>query len=170
MALYRKCCFPDCKKLWWIKLLSQVLGGTITPVASPGASPLVTRESTRIDNKDSEPRAQVRLLKFPEENQFFSKTHIGKTILSFFQCQNENECFSRDAFAGPQSGTIQKYIVTLLEELQARFDHFQELKPCIAFIVNPFIINVVSDGYSVRRPFVTNLCAVETKLTDSKKI
>ena len=35
----------------------------ITPVASP----LVTRESTRIHNKDSEPEAQVRLLKFPEE-------------------------------------------------------------------------------------------------------
>jgi len=29
---------------------------------------LVTRESTRFDNNDSEPKSQVRLLKFPEEN------------------------------------------------------------------------------------------------------
>jgi len=50
-------------------------------------SPLVTRGSTRIDNKDSEPKDQVRLLKFPEENQIFSKTHIVKSILSFFLCQ-----------------------------------------------------------------------------------
>ena len=52
----------------------------------------------------------------------------------------------------------------LLEELQARFDHFQDLKPCFAFLVNPFIVNVVSDGYPVRQPFVTNVSAVETKL------
>jgi len=69
--------------------------GAIVPVASPGASTLVTRESTRMDNKDSEPKAQVGLLKFPEENQIFSKTHNVKSILSFSQCQNENECFSR---------------------------------------------------------------------------
>ena len=49
------------------------------------------------------------------------------------------------------------------------FDHFQELKPCFAFLVNPFIVNVVSDDCPVRQPFVTNLSAVETKLTDSKK-
>jgi len=29
---------------------------------------LVTRESTRFDNKDSAPKAQIKLLKFPEEN------------------------------------------------------------------------------------------------------
>jgi len=41
--------------------------GAIGPIA-PGSAPLVNRESTRIDNKDSKPKAQVRLLKFPEEN------------------------------------------------------------------------------------------------------
>jgi len=68
------------------------------------------------------------------------------------QCQNENEtnAFREEAFAGPQNGRIQKYIGAQLEELQARFDHFQELKPCFVFL--------------------TNLCAVETKLTGSKKI
>jgi len=29
----------------------------------------------------------------------------------------------------------------LLEKFQARFDHFQELKPCFAFLANPFYIN-----------------------------
>jgi len=29
---------------------------------------LVSKESTRLDNKDSETQAQVRLLKFPEQN------------------------------------------------------------------------------------------------------
>jgi len=48
--------------------------------------------------------------------------------------------------------------------------HFQELKPCFAFLVNPFIVNVVSYGCPVRQTFVTNLSAVETNLTVSKKI
>jgi len=65
---------------------------------------LVTRESARFDNNDSEPKSQVRLLKFPEENKKFSKTRIVKSILSFFQCQNENECFSRRGNCRPQSG------------------------------------------------------------------
>jgi len=54
---------------------------------------LVTRESARFDNNDSEPKAQVRLVKFPYEIQIF-QTRIVKSVLSFFQCQNENECFS----------------------------------------------------------------------------
>jgi len=32
MALYRECCFPNCTKSWWIKLLLQVLGGTVAPL------------------------------------------------------------------------------------------------------------------------------------------
>ena len=40
---------------------------------------LATREPTRIDNKDSEPKAQVRLLRFLEENYIFSKAHIVKS-------------------------------------------------------------------------------------------
>jgi len=48
--------------------------------------------------------------------------------------------------------------------------HFQELEPCFAFLVNPFIVNVVSYGFPVRQTFVTNLSAVETNLTVSKKI
>ena len=47
---------------------------------SPPVMMLITTESTRIDNKDSEPEAQVRLLKFPEENSIFSKTHIYKAF------------------------------------------------------------------------------------------
>ena len=57
----------------------------------------------------------------------------------------------------------------LVEEFQACFDHFQELKPCFAFFANLFIVNVVSDGCPVRQQFVTNLPAVETKLTGSKE-
>jgi len=30
-----------------------------------------------------------------------------------------------------------------LEEFQGRFEHFQELKPRFAFLVNPFNVNVV---------------------------
>ena len=49
---------------------------------------------------------------------------------------------SRRGICRPQSGRILKYIVRLLEEFQARCDHFQELKPCFAFLVNPCNVNV----------------------------
>jgi len=70
--------------------------------------PVSTRQSTRIDNKDSEPKAQARLLKFPEEYQLFSKTHIVKSILSFSNVRMRNNAFREEVFAGPQSGRIQK--------------------------------------------------------------
>jgi len=39
MILYRECCFPNCTKSWWVKLLSQVLRGTIAPFAPPPTRP-----------------------------------------------------------------------------------------------------------------------------------
>jgi len=33
-----------------------------------------------------------------------------------------------------------------LEEFQDRFEHFQELKPCFTFLVNPFDVNIVGSG------------------------
>jgi len=47
--------------------------------------------------------------------------------------------------------------------------HFQELKPCFAFLVNPFSVNVVGDGCPVHQPFVTNLSAVEIKLAEMQE-
>ena len=55
---------------------------------------LVTRESARFDNSDSELKSQVRLLKFHKKSKIFLKTHIVESILSFSQCQKKNECFS----------------------------------------------------------------------------
>ena len=49
----------------------------------------------------------------------------------------------------------------LLEEFQVRFDDLQELKPCFMFLVNPFDIDVINDGWLVRQPFVTNVSAAE---------
>jgi len=77
-------------------------------ITFPGASPLVTGESTRVDNKGSEPKARVRLLKFLEENQNFSKTHIVKSTLVIFpMVEMRTNAFREEAFAGPQSGRIQ---------------------------------------------------------------
>jgi len=59
--------------------------------------------------------------------------------------------------------------VRLLEEFQAKIDHFQVLKPCFAFLVNPFSINVVGDGCPVYEPFDTNLTAVEIKLAEMQE-
>jgi len=56
------------------------------------------------------------------------------------------EWFSRRGNCRPQSGKILKYIVRLLEKFQATVDHFEELKPCFASLVNPFNVKCISDG------------------------
>ena len=53
----------------------------------------------------------------------------------------------------------------MLEELQARFDDLQELKPCFTFFVNPFDIDVINDGCLVCQPFITDVSTAEMELT-----
>jgi len=36
LGFYRECCFPNCTKSWWIKLLPQVSGGR-SPQSPPGS-------------------------------------------------------------------------------------------------------------------------------------
>jgi len=43
------------------------------------------------------------------------------------------------------------------------------LKPCFAFLVNTFNVNVVGDGCPIHQPFVTKLTAVEIKLAEMQK-
>jgi len=56
-----------------------------------------------------------------------------------------------------------------VEEFQARFEHFQELNACFAFLVNSFNVNVVGDGCPVHQPFVTHLIAAEIKLAETQE-
>jgi len=79
--------------------------------------------------------------------------------------ENETECFLRRGNCRPKSGRIQKYTARLLEEFQARFDYLQELKSCFLFPENPFN-DIVGDGCPARQSIVTNLSAVEMKLTE----
>ena len=77
-------------------------------ITFPGASPLVTRESTRIHNKGSEPKAQVRL-QFPEKiSNFFKDTYCQKHFVIFPMSEMRTNALREEAFAGPQSGRIQK--------------------------------------------------------------
>ena len=45
---------------------------------------------------------------------------------------------------------------------------FPRVKPCFAFLANPFSVNVV--GCPVQQPFVTHLTAAEIKLAEMQKI
>jgi len=127
----------------------------------------VTRESTRFNNKNSEPEAEVRLLSFKTKLKFFKEACCQKHTVIL-----EMSEWERILFVKRQLQTTKwknkKYIVRLLEEFQARFDHLNEWKPCFAFLVNPFNLNVVGDGCPVRQQFVTNLSAVTMKLTESQ--
>ena len=57
----------------------------------------------------------------------------------------------------------------LLEDFQARFEDLQELKPCFAFLENPFIVNVVAEGCPVPQPLATNRSTIELELTEMRE-
>jgi len=54
---------------------------------------VVTRESARFDKNDTEPKSKLGYV--PGRKLKIVKTYIVENILSFSQCQNENEYFSR---------------------------------------------------------------------------
>jgi len=54
---------------------------------------LVTRESARFDNNGSEPKSQVRLLKFPEQNKNFQRHVLSKAF-----CHSSNVRMRTNAF------------------------------------------------------------------------
>jgi len=84
--------------------LRKCSGGSEQLCALEGT--LVTRESARFDKKDIE--LKLKLGYVPRRKLKFFKTHVFESILSFSQCQNENECFSRGGNCRPQNGRILK--------------------------------------------------------------
>jgi len=76
-------------------------------IASPRSAlivRLVTREYTRFYNKDSEPKAQVSLLKFPEQDSIFQRHILSKAFCHFPSVRMKRNAFHKDEVAGPQSG------------------------------------------------------------------
>jgi len=60
-----------CGSSWWITISQNASYLTFffhSSMCLHRFVKLVTRQSARFDNNDSEPKSQVRLLKFPEEN------------------------------------------------------------------------------------------------------
>jgi len=72
----------------------------------------VIKESTRFDNNDCEPKAQVRLFKVPKQNKKLSKKRIVKNILSFFQMSEcERMLFAkRELHTTKWKNTLQDYL------------------------------------------------------------
>jgi len=68
---------------------------------------VVAKESARCDNNDSEPKSQVRLLKFPEENKNFQRHILSKAFCHFPNVRMKMNVFRRGN-CRPQSGRILK--------------------------------------------------------------
>jgi len=69
---------------------------------------MLLKESTRFDNKDSEPKAQVTGYLSSQKNiPFFQKQLLSKAFCHFRNVRMRT-AFSEEATARPQSGRIQK--------------------------------------------------------------
>ncbi|XP_076330667.1 EPM2A-interacting protein 1-like [Tachypleus tridentatus] len=52
----------------------------------------------------------------------------------------------------------------LLDNFLDRFEDLQKLKSCFAFLINPFMVDVINDGCSILEPLVTESSAVEMEI------
>ena len=82
---------------------------------------------------------------------------------------NEKECFSERGYFRPQREEYKNELQGPLGELHTRLKDLQELKPCFAFLENQFSSSIIRNGCPVRRPFVTNKCAVEMELSERQE-
>jgi len=73
---------------------------------------LVTRETTLLDNNHSEPKALVRLFRFPEQNYNFSKRRIIKNILPHTNARMRANAFHEKTIADLK---VEEYKNTLQE-------------------------------------------------------
>ena len=51
-------------------------------------------------------------------------------------------------------------------DFATRFSDLENLKPTFAFLVNPFVVDVVDDGCPVQKPIVTQTTNIEAELLD----
>jgi len=70
---------------------------------------MLLRESTRFDNKDSEPKAQVIGYLSSQKNIIiFQKQILSKAFCHFPNVRMRRNASRKEAIAGPQSGRKQK--------------------------------------------------------------
>ena len=144
--------------------------GVVAQISPPGSAPLVTRESSWIDGKDSEPKAQVKLpyLSSQKKINFFQRHILSKAFYHFPNVRKRTNAFREEA--RPRMWKDTKIYCNTIGGASSQIWPFPRVKTMLGIPWHPFIVNEVSDGYPVRQPFVTNLSAVETKLTGFKKL
>ena len=103
---------------------------------------------------------------FQNKLKNFQRDIMSKTFCHFPNVKVRVDAFPEEAISDRKVEEYKNKLQELLEDFQARFQDLQKLRPCFAFLVNPFNINVVNDCCPVRQPFVINMSAVEMELTD----
>jgi len=80
MALYRECCFPNCTKSWWIKLLSQVLGGRSPQSPPSGIRPWLRCRGNTYDQEKTHRALATQCPKVGKSSLWFPLT-FGKIVI-----------------------------------------------------------------------------------------
>ena len=85
--------------------------------------------------------------------------HLSKRITELLENGLKNEKLKE----------YENKLQSLLDYFQARFEDLNALKPCFAFFVDPFHVDVISDGFPVPKIFSTNSFAAEIELLQLKE-
>jgi len=89
-------------------MVNKVTFAVFRGVLAPWICPVSYQRSTRTANKNSAPRAQVRLLLSSQKKIKFFQWHVlSKAFCHFPDVRMRMNAFREEAFAGPQRGRIQ---------------------------------------------------------------
>ena len=84
-----------------------------------------------------------------------------------FPClQNSVSSYSEGGIQLRKLGAYRDRLQGLLEDFQARFIDLRQLKSCSAFLINPFMIDVIKDGFQLPMNIVMEPSAAEMELSE----
>jgi len=116
--------------LWWFCAVAHRKREQRSPGSLPDLISMTVNLNRKLGYLSSHRKIKVFKDRYCQKHSaIFSMSDCERIFFAKTQLQTTNEI-------------ILKKIVRLLEEFQARFDLFQELKPCFSFLVNLFNVNV----------------------------
>lgn len=103
---------------------------------------------------------------FQKKIQIFQKDILSKEFRHFPRLQNKVSTNCNGGIQLIKLGAYRDKLQSLLEDFQTRFNDLHQLNSCFAFLINPFMVDVIKDGFKLPKNIVVNTSAAEMELLE----
>lgn len=103
---------------------------------------------------------------FQNKIQILQRDILSREFKHFPRLQNRVSSYSDGGIQLRKLGAYRDRLQGLLEDFQARFNDLHQLKSCSAFLINPFMIDVIKDGFQLPMNIVMEPSAAEMELLE----